>query len=490
MLYIHESGGFDRRSEDLEHVTVGGLAIHECTIERFRTRVDDLMAEVLDPPNRELEIHAAAMTAGRGPWRKMPRPVRFDLLHRLSSLLGSFPSVDPSFGLLAVARAPLAVPAADPLERVFEELLLRFRSMLDRMSREDSEQFGIVIADEAKYERILQPLVAEWRHTGIRRRRLGRLDRLVEVPLFVDSKTTRLLQMADLVAHSVWRFYERRISDLVGPMLPGFYADSGVMHGLVHLVPNYQQCPCPACVSRIARLRLRADRVRSYPRQSSLVPTRLRGPLLPGDATLDDRFRTHGIAGHDPAAGARPCGWSKRRSTPQGGVAAGWLPLPAGRSDRQRPHERRSLSRDPRTDAVGAVYGTGVARPGRPLPAPGAMRSSNRMRPRSGCPRPGPGNGDGLRMGRDLRPGRPHSIPSRGRIVVRGRSRPRPPRSATTRPWGCGVLVPGRRPGLGATDRITALTVLSAGPTGTVAGTEDRAAGTGSEERRKRRLMR
>jgi len=145
------------------------------------------------------------------------------------------------------------VPAADPLERVFEELLLRFRSMLDRMSRTDGEQFGIVIADEAKYERIFQPLLAEWRDTGIRRRRLGRLDRLVEVPLFVDGKTTRLRQMVDLVAHSMWRCYERRIPDLVGPMLPGFYADSGVMHGLVHLASNYRQCPCPACVSRVAR---------------------------------------------------------------------------------------------------------------------------------------------------------------------------------------------------------------------------------------------
>lgn len=219
LLYIDESGGFERQRQDLEHVTVGGVAIHEQAIEPFRARVDEVMATVLDPQNRGLEIHAAAMTAGRGAWRKIPRDVRYDLLVRLSALLGSF-QPDPGYGLLAVARAPLAVPKVDPLERVFEELLLRFRSMLDRLSQEDDQQFGIVVADEAKYEQILQPLVAEWRDTGVARHRLGRLDRLVEVPLFVDSQATRLLQMADVVTHAVWRFYEHRNDDLIGPMLP------------------------------------------------------------------------------------------------------------------------------------------------------------------------------------------------------------------------------------------------------------------------------
>lgn len=270
LLYIDESGGFDRRTEDAEHVTVGGLVIYERAIEALRSQVDGIMAEALDPQNRGLEIHAAAMTAGRGAWRKIPSEIRQLLLLRLASFLGAFGSVDPCFRLLAVVRAPLAVPMADPLERVFEELFLRFRSMLDRMSREGDDQLGVVVADEARYERILQPLVAKWRDSGIARRRLGRLDRLVEVPLFVDSQATRLLQMADVVAHAVWRFYERHNDDLIGPMLSGFDTESGVMHGLVHLVPNYKQCPCPACVSRLAKVRLRASLSRSRGAQQPL----------------------------------------------------------------------------------------------------------------------------------------------------------------------------------------------------------------------------
>jgi hypothetical protein len=60
---------------------------------------------------------------------------------------------------------------------------------------------GIVVADKARYESTLQPVVGQWRDIGTR---FARLTRLVEVPLFVDSKAARLVQAADLVAHAVW----------------------------------------------------------------------------------------------------------------------------------------------------------------------------------------------------------------------------------------------------------------------------------------------
>ena len=72
----------------------------------------------------------------------------------------------------------------------------------------------------------------------------------VEVPLFIDSSQSRLVQLADFVANTVNRFYTRGDADLFDILLPAFFAYDGTIHGLVHLVAGYQTCPCPACGSR------------------------------------------------------------------------------------------------------------------------------------------------------------------------------------------------------------------------------------------------
>jgi hypothetical protein len=234
-------------------------------IDHFRTRVDAIIAQHINEHNRSIELHANAMRSGSKAWRKIPEDVRVVLLSAMVNFIGAYqPPSGHGFGLFGTARAPNAVPAADPLERSFEELLFRFRSMLDRLSRDGSPQFGVVVADEAKHEKVVQPLVVQWRATGTMRRGMGRLDRVVEVPLFVDSAATRLLQVADIVAHAVYLYYQKSDQSLIGPLLPAFDADDGVMHGLVHLCEvGYKNCPCPACVSRMTRDRLRVAVLRS-----------------------------------------------------------------------------------------------------------------------------------------------------------------------------------------------------------------------------------
>jgi hypothetical protein len=134
----------------------------------------------------------------------------------------------------------------DPIERCFEEMFLRFQSLL---IRDGSDQRGLVVADESRYESRLQPLVNDWRVSGTR---LTRLSRIVEVPLFVDSGASRLIQAADLVAHAVYCSYARNDGSLLQPLLPGFDADDSRLHGLTHLTRTHHTCPCVACVNRRA----------------------------------------------------------------------------------------------------------------------------------------------------------------------------------------------------------------------------------------------
>ena len=49
----------------------------------------------------------------------------------------------------------------------------------------------------SKHENTVQALLAQYRTTGAS---FGKIKRLAEVPLFTDSKITRMLQLADFVA--------------------------------------------------------------------------------------------------------------------------------------------------------------------------------------------------------------------------------------------------------------------------------------------------
>jgi hypothetical protein len=55
---------------------------------------------------------------------------------------------------------------------------------------------------------------------------------LAEVPLFLDSKASRLIQLADLVAYAVFRNYERTDSQFYDVIRDRFDREGGVIHGL------------------------------------------------------------------------------------------------------------------------------------------------------------------------------------------------------------------------------------------------------------------
>ena len=83
--------------------------------------------------------------------------------------------------------------------------------------------------------------------------RWGHFRNLAEVPLFVDSKASRGIQLADLVAWATWRKYEIQDGRFFDQLIPKFDADGGVIHGLVHYARRNEPCYCPACHSRRAR---------------------------------------------------------------------------------------------------------------------------------------------------------------------------------------------------------------------------------------------
>jgi hypothetical protein len=147
-------------------------------------------------------------------------------------------------------------------EHAYELVLNKFDDMLGRINRDhDARQRGLVIHDQRVVagggrawtdERVIQEWTRDWREVA---GRLGRLREFADVPLFADSKATRLIQAADLIAFALWRHYGANDPSALIPLLPRFDHVDQVMHGLIHVSRDYavKTCPCPPCRNRLDR---------------------------------------------------------------------------------------------------------------------------------------------------------------------------------------------------------------------------------------------
>ena len=105
----------------------------------------------------------------------------------------------------------------------------------------------IVIADSHYRERL--EVVA--RQLALEGTQWGDLRNIIDIPFFTLSKNSRLLQIADLIANTVYGRYESGHATQFDKMLPKFdQDDAGRMHGLLHLAHNRASCYLPCCLVR------------------------------------------------------------------------------------------------------------------------------------------------------------------------------------------------------------------------------------------------
>jgi hypothetical protein len=135
------------------------------------------------------------------------------------------------------------------MEFAFEQIANRFDRMLGRMHKAGDTQRGLVVLDKSSYEDSMQKLTLEFRKAG---HRWGQLHNFADVPLFVDSRATRLIQYADIIAYAVRRYYEKGEATYFDLIKRRFDAEGGVLHGLVHYTPAGSSCNCLSCRQRAA----------------------------------------------------------------------------------------------------------------------------------------------------------------------------------------------------------------------------------------------
>jgi Protein of unknown function (DUF3800) len=121
------------------------------------------------------------------------------------------------------------VSPQDPVEVAFEQLASRFDKYLMRLHRNDDTHRGIIIFDKSTYETTIQSLATDFRTIGYT---WGVIRNFSEVPLFLDSKASRLIQLADLVAYAIFRHFKKGDNRFFPIIEPKFDSEGVVVHGL------------------------------------------------------------------------------------------------------------------------------------------------------------------------------------------------------------------------------------------------------------------
>lgn len=238
LLYLDDSGSVKNASD--KHVILAGISVFERK-PYWLSKYLDKVAEELWPDNPQgLEFRGSSIFSGRKHWRGIDKEKRIQAYEDALRYLGSSKQVH----LFGAAIHRKGISPSDPVEYAFEQLVNRFDKFLGRLYQKNNTQRGLLVLDESSYETSIQNLAREFRRQG---HRWGQLYNIADVPLFVDSKATRMVQWADLIAYALRRYYENGDARYIDLISHRFDSEGGIMHGLTHFIPKNEICNCVAC---------------------------------------------------------------------------------------------------------------------------------------------------------------------------------------------------------------------------------------------------
>jgi hypothetical protein len=126
-------------------------------------------------------------------------------------------------------------------EQAFEQLVSRFEQFLQRDC--PPETYGVLVHDNN--ETVAKKHTELMRNFHAQGTLWARIDRLAETPLFVDSKLTRMVQIADLCSYALRRYMENGEQHLLNVVLDRGHRFKGIAVGLRHYTVH--TCKCKIC---------------------------------------------------------------------------------------------------------------------------------------------------------------------------------------------------------------------------------------------------
>ena len=238
ILYLDDSGSVNNRSD--RHIVLAGLAVFERQIYWLSRELDRIAECAFPSSHQEVEFRGTALRGGKGQWRGVPKDDRPRIYLEALEIIANSPHVR----VFGAAIHKQAISPDDPMEYAFEQICNRFDRYLGRLYLNNNTQRGLIVLDKSSYETSLQVLAKGFRLEG---HRWGQLRNLPEAPLFVDSRATRMIQFADLIAHAIRRYYENGDAVFFDNFSHKFDSQGGVIHGLIHYTPPGSGCNCIIC---------------------------------------------------------------------------------------------------------------------------------------------------------------------------------------------------------------------------------------------------
>jgi len=243
LLYLDDAGSAANPNE--EYLVLGGVSVFESQAHWFTQELDNLAAGIQPADPHSVEFHASEIFSRRNaPWRDMSREEAQGVIKAVLEVLSR--SYQSARAFACAVHKP-SFPGQDAMELAFEDVCSRFSLYLRRLQAQGDRQRGLIILDESAHETTLQGMAREFRTLGTQ---WGVIRNLADTPLFVDSRASRVVQMADHVAYSVFRRYNAHDAQYFDIMASKIDAADGIVHGLAHKQTVDPNCMCIACLSR------------------------------------------------------------------------------------------------------------------------------------------------------------------------------------------------------------------------------------------------
>ena len=258
LLYLDESG--HSHDPNTDFFILAGFCIFERQTHWVESSISPIAARFNTTNPGMIEFHGAPMRAGKDEWKNISPDGRVQAVVDILSLLADSQLKLRVFA--SVIEKRLVSQRDQILQHAFENIAAQFDNYLASLFLRKNPQRGLVIFDKTSYEEKLQALSSLFKHQGHSN---GKLRNFAEVPLFLDSKASRLIQMADLVAYWIFRYYQSGDNRGFNLIKPFFHTYDGIQHGLYELVsadtlqrlatlpPHEHPFPHPTPRSRIIR---------------------------------------------------------------------------------------------------------------------------------------------------------------------------------------------------------------------------------------------
>jgi len=199
----------------------------------------------MDPS--QFEFHASECRAGKkAPYKSIHKAERYEIIRSVLKIFADSRATARAFA--CVVHRP-DYPNSDPVELAFEDICSRFDMMLKRIYHQEANpQRGLLVIDRSSRETTLRNLANEFKTLGTRWRVV---HNICEVPLFVNSRAARTMQLADHIAWATYRRYEVGDTSFMDIFAHRFDSEGPRVHGLCHKHTSLATCRCVACASRL-----------------------------------------------------------------------------------------------------------------------------------------------------------------------------------------------------------------------------------------------